>query len=124
VVKGVYAINDFPDDDLLWRIEWIGWVGYNASAPSDARIDVCPKQLPTGEKNRLSARSRSAQNKRTEKIKWAFGIHSDCHTEAPTGGTGLVHRKCKVIDAGRSNKRAENQKMADSVVIRMFRFAP
>ena len=22
--EAVYAIDDFPDDDLLWRIEWIG----------------------------------------------------------------------------------------------------
>ena len=26
--QAVYAIDAFPDDDLLWRIEWIGAVGY------------------------------------------------------------------------------------------------
>ena len=26
-MAAVYAIEDFPDDDLLWRIEWIGGVG-------------------------------------------------------------------------------------------------
>ena len=66
--KGVYAIDDFPDDDFLWRIEWIGGVGYNASVPSEPRIDVCLAQLPTGERNPLSARSRSAQTKKTVKI--------------------------------------------------------
>ena len=23
----------FPDDDLLWRIEWVAGVGYNANVP-------------------------------------------------------------------------------------------
>jgi len=64
----VYAINEFPDDDLLWRIEWIGGVGYNTSVPSEPRIDVCLAQLPLGERNPLSARSRSSQRKRTVKI--------------------------------------------------------
>src|SRR5215471_19345145 len=68
VGKGVYAIDDFPDDDFLWRIEWIGGVGYNANVPSEPRIDVCLAQLPTGERNPLSARSRSAQTKKTVKI--------------------------------------------------------
>ena len=31
--EAVYAIDDFPDDELLWRIEWIGGVGYNTSDP-------------------------------------------------------------------------------------------
>src|ERR1700737_299030 len=33
VGQAVYAIDAFPDDDLLWRIEWIGGVGYNTSEP-------------------------------------------------------------------------------------------
>ena len=36
--EAVYAIDDFPDDELLWRIEWIGGVGYNTSVPSDPLI--------------------------------------------------------------------------------------
>ena len=55
--EAVYAIDDFPDDDLLWRIEWIGGVGYNTSVPSDPLMDVCMAQLPAGETNPLSARS-------------------------------------------------------------------
>ena len=47
--EAVYAIDDFPDDDLLWRIEWIGGVGYNTSVPSDPLMDVCMAQLPAGE---------------------------------------------------------------------------
>jgi hypothetical protein len=64
----VYAIDEFPDDDLLWRIEWVAGVGYNANVPSDPLIDVCLAQLPAGETNPLSARSRSFQTKRTVKI--------------------------------------------------------
>ena len=58
----------FPDDDLLWRIEWIGGLGYNTSVPSDPLMDVCMAQLPAGETNPLSARSRSSQTKRTVRI--------------------------------------------------------
>ena len=64
----VYAIDEFPDDDLLWRIEWIGGVAYNASVPSDPQIEVCLARLPEGETNPLSARACSAQTKRTVKI--------------------------------------------------------
>src|SRR5208283_2685546 len=48
VGQAVYAIDAFPDDDLLWRIEWIGGVGYNTSVPSEPQIDVCLAQLPNG----------------------------------------------------------------------------
>jgi hypothetical protein len=69
VGQAVYAIDAFPDDDLLWRIEWIRGVGYNTSVPSEPQIDVCLAQLPKGEKNPLSARARSSQvEKRTVKI--------------------------------------------------------
>src|SRR5580704_17866530 len=44
----VYAIDEFPDDDLPWRIEWIGGLGYNTSVPSEPRIDVCLAQLLLG----------------------------------------------------------------------------
>ena len=65
----VYAIDGFPDDDRLWRIEWIGGVGYNTSVPSEPQIDVSLAQLPKGERNPLSARARSSQvEKRTVKI--------------------------------------------------------
>jgi hypothetical protein len=68
MAEAVYAIEDFPADELLWRIEWIGGVGYNANVPSDPLIDVCLAQLPVGETNQLSARSRSSQTKRTVRI--------------------------------------------------------
>ena len=41
MAEPVYGIDDFPDDDSLWRVEWIGGVGYNTSVPSDRRITVC-----------------------------------------------------------------------------------
>jgi len=40
MAEAVYAIEDFPADELLWRIEWIGGVGYNANVPSDPLIDL------------------------------------------------------------------------------------
>ena len=39
VGEAIYAIDAFPDDDLLWRIEWIGGIRYNTSVPL---IDVEP----------------------------------------------------------------------------------
>ena len=54
MAETVYAIDDFPGDDLLWRIEWLGGVGYSTSVPSDPLIDVCLAQLPAGEMNPLS----------------------------------------------------------------------
>src|SRR5260370_128835 len=68
MAEAVYAIEDFPDDDLLWRIEWLGGVGCNTSVPSDPQIEICLAQLPAGETNPLSARSRSSQTKRTVRI--------------------------------------------------------
>jgi hypothetical protein len=64
----IYAIDQFPDDDLLWRIEWIGGVRYNSSVPSEPLIDVCLAQLPKCETNPLSARSRSSETKMVVKI--------------------------------------------------------
>jgi hypothetical protein len=59
MADAIYAIGDFPDDDFLWRVEWIGGVGYNTSAPSDPLIDTCLAQLPVGETNPLSPQSRA-----------------------------------------------------------------
>jgi hypothetical protein len=68
MAEAVYAIEDFPDDDLLWRIEWIRGVGYNTSVPCDPQIEIRLAQLPAGETNPFSARSRSSQTKRTVRI--------------------------------------------------------
>jgi len=68
MAEPVYGIDDFPDDDSLWRVEWVGGVGYNTSVPSDPRITVCLTQLPPGETNPLSPRARSWQTKTTAKI--------------------------------------------------------
>jgi hypothetical protein len=48
----LYAIDDFPDDDLLWRIEWIGGVGYNTSVPSDPLMDVAWHSRPPAKRIR------------------------------------------------------------------------
>src|ERR1700758_1659430 len=68
MVNAVYAIDDFPGDALLWRIEWIGGVGYSTSVASDPQISICLAQLPAGQTDPLSARSRSSQTKRTVRI--------------------------------------------------------
>ncbi len=51
--KAIYAIDAFPDDAQLWRIDWIGGVAHNASVPSEPLIDVCLARLPKGETNPL-----------------------------------------------------------------------
>ena len=66
--KTVYTIEEFPDDGRFWRIEWIGGVRYNPTVPSDPLMDVCLTQLPDGESNPLSARSRSSESKFVAKI--------------------------------------------------------
>ena len=66
--KAIYAIDAFPDDAQLWRIDWIGGVAYNASVPSEPLIDVCLARLPKGERNPLSARSRCSETKFVAKI--------------------------------------------------------
>jgi hypothetical protein len=40
VGEAVYAIDDFPDDDLLWQIEWIGGVGYNTIKATETAITI------------------------------------------------------------------------------------
>jgi hypothetical protein len=42
VAEVVYSIDEFPDDDLLWRIEWVAGVGYNANVPSDLWYAIIP----------------------------------------------------------------------------------
>src|ERR1700726_3180591 len=79
MAEAVYAIEDFPADELLWRIEWIGGVGYNANVPSDPLIDVCLAQLPVGETNQLSARSRSRYRL------YRFCYRSRAHKRRPPG---------------------------------------
>jgi hypothetical protein len=41
VDEAIYAVDAFPDNDLLWRIEWIGGIRYNTSVPSAPLIDIC-----------------------------------------------------------------------------------
>src|SRR5271165_2839646 len=73
MAEPVYGIDDFPDDDSLWRVEWIGGVGYNTSVPSDPRITVCLTQLPPGETNPLSARLANENNGKDQC--WSATIH-------------------------------------------------
>jgi hypothetical protein len=68
VVEAVYAIDAFSDDDLFWRIEWIGGIRYNTSVPRDPLIDIGLAQLPGGETSPLSAKLRSSETKRTVRI--------------------------------------------------------
>jgi hypothetical protein len=68
VGKAIYAIDAFPEDDQLWRIEWVGGVRYNVSVPSEPLIDICLAQLPGGEANPLSAKSRNSGTKTVVQI--------------------------------------------------------
>jgi hypothetical protein len=68
VGKDFYAIDALPDDAQLWRIDWIGGVAYNASVQSEPLIDVCLARIPKGERNPLSAKSRSSETKFVAKI--------------------------------------------------------
>jgi hypothetical protein len=43
--EAVYGVGAFPDDDLLWRIEWGGGVGHTTTVPSDPLIDICRTQI-------------------------------------------------------------------------------
>jgi len=63
MAEAVYAIEDFPDDGLLSRIEWIGGVGYNTTVLSDAQIEICLAQLPAGE--RLLRRKTETRSERS-----------------------------------------------------------
>ena len=76
MADGIYAISDFPDDDFLWRVEWIGGVAYNTSAPSNPLIDICLAQFPVGETNPLSLQSRASQIKKT--VKGRIGSRYRC----------------------------------------------
>ena len=49
VGKAIYAIDALPDDDDLWRIDWIGGVSSNATVTSEPLIDVCLTRLPKGD---------------------------------------------------------------------------
>jgi hypothetical protein len=87
MAEAVYAIEDFPDDDLLWRIEWIGGVGYNTSVPSDPQIEICLAQLPAGETNPLRREITFLSNKEnSENRRWPTALHFDCF--GMVGGTG------------------------------------
>ena len=77
--EAVYAIDDFPDDDLLWRIEWIGGVGYNTSVPSDPLMDVCMAQLPAGETNPLSARFCTVANNVGDSVALNLAFNTSAH---------------------------------------------
>ena len=78
MVNAVYAIDDFPGDALLWRIEWIGGVGYNTSVPSDPQISICLAQLPAGQTDPLSARSRSSHKENGENRRWPATLYLNC----------------------------------------------
>jgi hypothetical protein len=52
MADAVYAIEDFPDDDLLWRIEWIGGVGYYTSVPSDHKSRFALRSFPPAKRIR------------------------------------------------------------------------
>ena len=74
VGQSVYAIDGFPNDDLLWRIEWLGGVGYNTSVPSEPQIDVSLAQLPKGERNPLSGMLTQSTSRLFDMNEGSFGV--------------------------------------------------
>jgi hypothetical protein len=77
VCEAIYAIDGFPDDDLVWRIEWIDGVGYNSSVPTDPLIDICLAQLRDGENKPLSARSRLSNRENRKDRRGPVALHRD-----------------------------------------------
>ena len=73
VGQAVYAIDAFPDDDLLWRIEWIGGVGYNTSVPSEPQIDVF-FGAPPQRREEPAQRTSAFLSSREEKVKIGVGL--------------------------------------------------
>ena len=78
MVEAVYAIDEFPDDDLLWRIEWVAGVGYNANVPSDPLIDVCLAQLPAGETSAEREIAFLSNETNGEDQCWLATLHLNC----------------------------------------------
>jgi hypothetical protein len=110
VGEAVYTIDDFPDDNLLWRIEWIGGVGFNTSVPSDPLMDVCIAQPTAGETNPLSARFCTVANNVGDSVALNLAFNNfDCFgmAAASTGDKGprcqppsAVHRHVIVSNRG------------------------
>ena len=79
MVNAVYAIDDFPADALLWRIEWIGGVGYNTSVPSDPQISICLAQLPPRPNGSAEREIPFLSNKENgENRRWPATLYLNC----------------------------------------------
>ena len=79
MVEAVYAIDDFPADDLLWRIEWIGGVGYNPNVPSDPVVDVLPGTASRGRNESTQCQIALVSNKENRKNRhWPVAVHLNC----------------------------------------------
>ena len=89
----VYAIDDFPGDDLRWRIEWIGGVGYNTSVPSDPLMDVCIAQPPAGETNPLSARFCTVANNVGDSVALNLAFNTSAHRTGPLTRISALSRR-------------------------------
>jgi hypothetical protein len=111
MAEAVYAIEDFPDDDLLWRIEWIGGVGYNTSVPSDPQIEICLAQLVSRRRNESAQCEITflSNKENSENRRWPTALHFDCFgmAAASTGDKGprcqppsAVHRHVIVSNGG------------------------
>ena len=73
-------LTTFRTMDLLWRIEWIGRVGYNTSVPSDPLMDVCMAQPPAGGTNPLSARFCTVANNVGDSVALNLAFNSVRHS--------------------------------------------
>ena len=66
VGQAVYAIDAFPDGDLLWRIEWIGGVGTIRAFPASPRSMFVWRSSPKARRTR-SAHERVPLKSRRER---------------------------------------------------------
>ena len=74
-----------------------GGVRYNSSVPSEPLVDVCLAQLPKGEMNPLSARSRSSETKMVVKdglgLLPYIAISSVWHKRKPVATHCVAYRR-------------------------------
>jgi len=97
----VYAIVEFPDDDLSWRIERIGGVGYSTSVPSEPRIDVRLAQLPLGGRTTQREIALLSNEKNGQDRYLAATLHLNCFSVAeasPVVTHVATYRRCLRID--------------------------
>jgi hypothetical protein len=79
MVNAVYAIDDFPGDALLWRIEWIGrrWLQYERSErPTNQHLPGAASRRPNGSAEREIPFLSNKEN--GENRRWPAILYLNC----------------------------------------------